>query len=405
MAVQKYPGRVLSKTPPTITPPVDGEGGSAPGVWTLSEALENEKAGTWPKPVLDRELYTWGLNSLGQLGQNNTISYSSPVQVGGVDWAQVNIDNATLAIKTDGSLWSWGYNAGGGLGNNSTLNTSSPTQVGALTDWAQIDVAQTAFSGGIKTEGTLYMWGLASFGRLGLNDTVWKSSPVQVGALTNWSQLSLGRGHSASIKTDGTLWTWGWGLHGALGQNISPTINRSSPVQVGALTTWSQVSAGDNFVAAIKTDGTLWTWGYNNAGQLGINGNFFASRSSPVQVGALTTWSQVSAGQVSVTAIKTDGTLWTWGYDNNGQLGQNNSIARSSPVQIGALTNWSQASCKNHVAAVKTDGTLWTWGQGTNGKLGQNSTINFSSPVQVGALSTWSQASAGYRETAAITKG
>jgi alpha-tubulin suppressor-like RCC1 family protein len=368
------------------------------GKWTLTEQAQGAAAGTWSGfPAY--ELYAWGLNSLGQLGKNNTISYSSPVQVGGVDWAQVNIDNATLAIKIDGSLWSWGYNAGGGLGNNSTVDTSSPTQVGALTNWAQVDAQQTAFSGGIKTDGTLYMWGLASFGRLGLNDTIWKSSPVQVGALTNWSQLSLGRAHCAAIKTDGTLWTWGWGLHGALGQNISPTINRSSPVQVGALTTWSQVSAGDNFAAAIKTDGTLWTWGYNNGGQLGHNN--IISRSSPVQVGALTTWSQVSAGQISVTAIKTDGTLWTWGYNNNGQLGQNNSIARSSPIQIGALTNWSQASCKNHVAAVKTDGTLWTWGQGTNGKLGQNSTIDISSPVQVGALSTWLQASAGYRETAA----
>jgi hypothetical protein len=93
MSVQKYPGRVLSKTPPTITPPVDGEGGSAPGVWTLSEALENEKAGTWPKPVLDRELYSWGNGGNGRLGHNNTIDRSSPVQIGALTtWSKLRVE-------------------------------------------------------------------------------------------------------------------------------------------------------------------------------------------------------------------------------------------------------------------------------------------------------------------------
>jgi alpha-tubulin suppressor-like RCC1 family protein len=256
----------------------------------------------------------------------------------------------------------------------------------------------------VKTDGTSWAWGSNSSGQLGQNNTIYRSSPVQVGALTNWAQISAGTSFVASVKTDGSLWTWGLNGNGQLGQNIAVTVSRSSPVQVGALTNWAQVSAGDRHASSVKTDGTLWSWGRNDLdGRLGDN--TIVSRSSPVQVGALTNWSQVSAGSDFTAAVKTDGTLWAWGANGNGQLGQGNAINRSSPVQVGALTNWSQVSAGNAVAgAVKTDKTLWTWGNGADGSLGQNNTISRSSPVQVGVLTNWTQVSI-YGHTLAILQG
>ena len=146
--------------------------------------------------------------------------------------------------------------------------------------------------------------------------------------------------HCAAIKTDGTLWAWGLNTDGQLGLNN--IAHRSSPVQVGSLTDWKLVAAGSYFAVAIKTDGTLWSWGRGTAiaplgaGALGLGNT--AHRSSPVQVGSLTDWKQVSAGAYHTRAIKTDGTLWTWGDNTSGQLGLGNTIHRSSPVQVGPLS-------------------------------------------------------------------
>ena len=157
-----------------------------------------------------------------------------------------------------------------------------------------------------------------------------------------------------SIKTDGTIWAWGLNNRGQLGDD---TVSyRSSPVQIGALTNWAQVSAGDLFTASVKTDGTLWAWGDNGRGQLGIGTAAGTYRSSPVQIGALTTWSQVSAGAEHTAAIKTDGTMWAWGGNISGEVGDGTTVSRSSPVQVGALTTWAQvAGGSVHTVAIKTD--------------------------------------------------
>ena len=379
------------------------------GKWTLTEQAQGIAAETWTGLNLNR-LYTWGdSDAWGELGLGDTVTQSSPVQVGTLTtWSQVSVANVhTAALKTDGTLWTWGRASYGKLGHSNLINLSSPVQVGALTNWAQVS-AGTQMTAAVKTDGTLWTWGSNNVGELGLNTTTVgpppgrPSSPVQVGTLTNWAQVSAGVLSAAAVKTDGTLWAWGSNYFGNLGQNN--TIYRSSPVQVGALTTWSQVSInyGGRHVAAIKNDGTLWTWGWGSQGRLGLNNQI--SRSSPVQVGALSTWSKVSAGYNFTAAIKNDGALWTWGRGSTGRLGHNNTIDRSSPVQVGGLTTWSQvAAGYAHASAIKTDGTLWIWGSGATGRLGLNNTITVSSPVQVGTLTTWSQVSVGGNSSAAIT--
>ena len=377
------------------------------GKWTLTEQAQGIAAGTWPL-LFQYELYSWGNGYFGKLGHGDTVFRSSPTQVtGGNNWDKIAANGFfSIAIKTDGTLWTWGRNAYGELGQNNTTFFSSPVQVGALTTWSQIG-AGSNHTAAIKTDGTLWTWGNDGSGKLGLNqpDTD-MSSPTQVGSLTTWSQVSAGTEHTAAIKTDGTLWTWGNDGSGRLGLN-QPDTDRSSPVQVGALTSWLQVSAGINFTAAVKTDGTLWTWGAGSNGKLGHNN--VINRSSPVQVGSLTTWAKVTAGNNASFAIKTDGTIWAWGSNTNGQLGtnENQSLLRSSPVQIGSLTDWSAVfnGQSSNVIATKTDGTLWVWGVNTAGVLGLNDKdIHRSSPVQLGADTNWVSAAAGGVFMLAITK-
>jgi alpha-tubulin suppressor-like RCC1 family protein len=303
------------------------------------------------------------------------------------------------------ALYGWGYGVNGELGLGTIINRSSPTQVGTLTDWSSIASSSVVLA--IKSDGTLWVWGndaTGSYGQSGLNSPSQRSSPVQVGSLTNWSSVSAGDNHSAAIKTDGTLWTWGYNWYGQLGLGDSGDYtNRSSPVQVGALTTWASVFGGSNQTSAIKSDGTLWGWGENLQGALGLGDT--VRRSTPSPIGALTNWASVSTGYAYMASIKTDGTLWTWGYNNYGQLGQGDVINRSSPVQVGSLTNWYKvsAACGGSTSfAIKTDGTLWVWGYNNQGQLGQNDTTNRSSPVQVGSLTNWSSVSASSNHTVAI---
>ena len=275
----------------------------------------------------------------GQLGVGNTLLYSSFVQVGAMtNWANVACGYlSTFATKTDGTLWAWGYNAQGELGTGNIINYSSPVQVGALTNWASVACGYQ-FTAATKTDGTLWAWGINTYGQLGQTNIVSYSSPVQVGALTNWSKIVAGKQHLMAIKTDGTLWGCGYNGNGALGYSTN-LIAYSSPVQIGALTNWLSVGATTASTFATKTDGTLWAWGINNNSNLPTSNGVFYS--SPVQVGSLTNWASIYSFCTSYGALasKTDGTLWGWGRSLYGQLAQ--PVANySSPVQVGTSASW-----------------------------------------------------------------
>jgi alpha-tubulin suppressor-like RCC1 family protein len=355
-------------------------------------------------------LMTWGANDVGQLGDNTTVYKSSPVQTitYGANWKQVAGGNDhTAAIKTDGTLWNWGYNLYGQLGDNTIASRSSPVQTTAFgTNWKQV-ACGFLHTAAIKTDGTLWCYGRNISGLLGDNTTTLRSSPVQTVAFgTNWKQVACGTYHTAAIKTDGTLWLWGVNGYGELGNNT--ITNRSSPLQtVAGGSNWKEVACGNYHTAAIKVDGTLWTWGYNPFGQLGDN--TVTNRSSPVQTTAFgTNWSKVACGYGNTSAIKTDGTLWSWGINDNGQLGDNTGTNRSSPVQtVAGGTNWKQISCRfRHTAAIKTDGTLWSWGNNSGGKLGDNTGTYRSSPVQTILYGqNWKSVACCYYMTAAIKDG
>jgi alpha-tubulin suppressor-like RCC1 family protein len=349
-------------------------------------------------PVQEGGLWAAGKNNTGTLGTNNTTTYSSPIQIGALtDWSELGGSMGTnssygtnFALKSDGTIWAWGYNTHGALGinlNNASGSyvASSPTQIGALTTWTKI-AARTNGGYAIKNDGTLWAWGRNQYGDVGDNSIIPRSSPVQIGAGTDWAYVGRGgRDCSFAIKTDGTMWSWGKDAGGILGQNTF-YVYKSSPTQIGALTTWASVNSLIDSAVAIKTDGTIWAWGVGVFGSLGNNNGI--ARSSPVQIGALTNWLEASAGY-QMGAIKTDGTLWTWGYNNVGQLGRSNTINTSSPTQLGSGT-WSKISTGDRtMGGITTGGELYMWGFNGDGQAMFNNIQNSSSPIQVGTETTW----------------
>ena len=334
-------------------------------------------------------LFAWGANGKGQLAQNSATYYSSPVQVPGTTWSTLAGGlsfNSSGAIKSDGTLWMWGDNGHGNLGLNDTIKRSSPTQIPSTT-WSNVSAGgdNETSTIAIKTDGTMWAWGGNDQGNLGHNNRTDRSSPTQIPG-TTWKDVSNGADWVVATKTDGTAWSWGKNSHGYLGLNN--TTEKSSPTQIPG-TTWAYAAAGrpGNNVA-VKTDGTLWAWGHNGNGALGQNNT--TNYASPKQIPG-TSWdsshpNKVNAGFYRAFAIKTDGTLWGWGANSNGELGNNNRTQYSSPVQIPG-TNWESIDNMYSVTlATKTDGTLWSWGYNYGGVLGLNTSnpgANHSSPVQI----------------------
>jgi alpha-tubulin suppressor-like RCC1 family protein len=353
----------------------------------------------------DGNLFTWGNGSFGGLGSNDTISRNTPITTfaGGNNWKQVSTaQNSRTAIKTDGTLWTWG--AGGSLGNASIVNRSTPiTTFAGGNNWKQ--VSASSHTAAIKTDGTLWVWGAGSYGRLGNAQITNRSTPVTTFAGgSNWKQVSA-NAQTTAVKTDGTLWIWGDGLSGKLGNGVT-TGSISTPVTTFAGgNNWKQASAGAGYTAAIKTDGTLWVWGFNSDGRLGNNQTINVSTPVTTFAGG-TNWKQVSAG-VQMAAIKTDGTLWVWGSPASGALGINSSVTnRLTPVTtFSGGNNWKQVSSgSNFMAAIKTDGTLWAWGNGSFGNIGNFAFSDRLTPVTTFAGgNNWKQVDVANQATAAVT--
>ncbi len=365
----------------------------------------------------DGTLWAWGDNSIGQLGQNDLISRSSPVQIGNannyIDCAYLSVGLAPpfqtsliIALRADGTLWAVGNGAyEGRTGTGVLTNYSSITQIGTSTDWASFS-GTTNCVGAIKKDGTLWMWGTGGNGALGLGNTISRSSPTQMGTGNDWAEVQCNYYYGMARKTNGTIWSWGIGGTGNLGNG---TVSRSSPLQIGPSTNaWYALGGGEYTSFGIRlpdptptptltplptppVQGDIFGWGIGTTGQL-AQVTKAVNSSSPVIMPNYS-WAQVAGIYSNFACVTADGNLVLWGANGNGQFGIGNVSSYSSPVINPATGVWASVSGGVVVGAIKKDGTLWMAGQGNNGALGTNTAVGRSSFVQVGAATDWTKIS------------
>lgn len=252
-------------------------------------------------------------------------------------WKSVTAGDATTwGIRSDGSLWSWGWNEKGQGGNGVSLRTATPTLSDGNRVWKKA-VGGKAYGFFLAEDGSLWAAGTAESGVQGTNDGVDHKVLTRIGTDNDWADMACSRfwGYSAfAIKTNGTLWAWGENSAGQLG--IGNTQAQTLPVQVGTDTDWKQVAAGVSSVLALKADGSLWGWGLNMYGELfGYEGR----QSSPVRLGSETDWEKVLVIEFRAYAVKKDGTLWAWGDNSRNLLGFNTpteeeSTSEGNPVEV-----------------------------------------------------------------------
>jgi alpha-tubulin suppressor-like RCC1 family protein len=290
----------------------------------------------------------------------------------------------SLAICTDGTARDWGLNIWGQLGNNSNTDSYVPVPVSNLTNLISI-MAGSNHSLALQSNGTVWAWGWNNMGQLGNGTTNDRNTPVQVSGLNGITAISAGiYAHSIALKSNGTVWAWGYNNNGELGNGSNNS--SSTPTQASGLTDVIAIDAGGEHNLALKSNGTVWAWGNNLNGQLGNNST--TASYVPIQVPNLVGVVAIAAGSSHNLALKSDGTVWAWGANLNGQLGNGTTATSYIPVQLPNLTGVkSIAAGYFHSIAIMSDKTIRTWGNNYNGQLGNNSTSDSNVPVQVLGLS------------------
>ncbi len=365
----------------------------------------------------DSVVRDWGANANGQLGLNDTTQETSPLKVhgpGNVGFLghikQIVIrENFSLALMNDSTVWSWGYNGDGELGNNSTgermvpVQVHGPGNVGFLTGITQISGGY-AHAIALKSDGSVWAWGDNTNGELGDSTTTNRLTPVQVhgllnfGFLTGVTQIAAGQQYNLAIIAGGNVLSWGLDTNGELGDGT--LIDKHVPVQVhgpgniGFLNTITSIAAGGQHGLALKVDSTVWAWGLNVNGELGDN--TVKIDSLPAQVhgfnnfGFLTGATFIKAGYYFSAAIVSDSSVWTWGFNHYGQLGVNDTTERNTPVHVhgtgnnGILAGIIEVALGDeHMIAKDKKGTYWAWGWNGNGQIGDGTTTDRWTPVMV----------------------
>ncbi|MCL2833910.1 MAG: putative Ig domain-containing protein [Treponema sp.] len=328
------------------------------------------------------DLWTWGGNYYGQLGNGTTSDHSFPLLTkGAMKYKEVAAGTEhTLAIDSDGNLWAWGSNYQTQLGGWAfPEGSSTPIKI---KDGAKFNTVAAGYDHNllIDCDGYLWAFGGNGAGQLGDGTTTTRNSLVQIKAGSKFTAVAAGYGYSLAVDSDGNLWAWGYNGDGRLGDGTTTT--RNSPVQIKAGTKFIAIAAGYYHSLAIDSVGNLWAWGTNSEGKLGDGTTI--DRYSPVQIKTGTKFTSVAAGQRHSLALDSDGNLWTWGYNGDSQLGDGTTSDRYSPVQIKAGTKFSSiAAGTYHSLAIDSSGYLWAWGSNSSGQLGDGTTTNALTPIKI----------------------
>jgi alpha-tubulin suppressor-like RCC1 family protein len=351
----------------------------------------------------DGTLWAWGYCGDGELGDGIIPSSRLPIQVSGLtNVAKISAGwTCGMVLKSDNTLWAWGSNSSGQLGDGSTTSKKSPV-ISAISGVAEIAGA-AVHTVILKNDGKVWACGDNSYGQIGDGTTTQRNSPVNISSISpnvnNIIQIAANNANSMALRSDGTVWSWGGNWSGQIGDGT--TTQRNSPVQVSGLTGMTAISVGFGHNMALKNDGTVWAWGDNERGQLGDGTT--TQRTTPVQVSGLTNVIAIGAGANESYALKADGTVWAWGWDNYGQLGDGTTTNTTSPIQVHGLTNVvSIVSGGCFCYALKADGTVWSWGLNNCGQLGIGTTTNMGIPTQLIGLTNITAVSSGYEHGAAL---
>ncbi len=444
----------------------------------------------------NHEIFCWGLNSSYQLGDGTTTERQAPVQVGlANDWASVEAGAATTcAVKMNGERWCWGTNSSGQAGDGTTTTATMPKRVDQDADWLRVSESPDAFGCGTRTDGRIFCWGDGSVGQTAQpTQLAISTTPLQVGIDAGWKDLAVGSRFACGIKASGELACWGstsrastgagfasdrlepafvgtdsdwtqvaahvefacglrntklfcWGRHvganlgdGGIGSSVLPvavdpatdyaavTVGRqfgcaltvdgavrcwgsdatgqqgngmaldtqATPKPIAATpsnsSAWTQLAAGENAVCGVRADNTLWCWGSDSTGQLG-NGATTGNQHTPVQVAPAekADWLSVSTAGDAVCARRGSGTLACWGRGGDGQLGLGTTTNANSPQAVGVASYGLVATGRNHSCAVRTDGSLWCWGRNNSGEIGLGNTVGLALvPTESGASNDW----------------
>lgn len=373
--------------------------------------IKNLELGTY-------KLYVIAYDKAGNSTKSNTIDFKISVQFKEIEVGGFH----TLALDNDNNLWAWGNNNEGELGDGTTTRKTSPTKIETDITFVQLSVGYM-HNAGIDDEGKLWTWGYSAFGALGDGTTIKENKPIKIMEdkifkkviASDSSTLAIdindeiwywgrfygsnngikipqkldfkieysfisGNSHYLFLDKQNKLWGWGNNYNGQLGDGT--TTKRTSPIQIKTETRFTQVSAGDRCSLAIDSEGNLWSWGNNNYGQLGDGTK--TKKITPVQIETETKFKQVSAGEKHSLAIDYEGNLWSWGYNIYGQLGDGTTTEKLNPIKIteGIKFEKVYARCYSSLA-IDVNGNLWSWGSNGNGELGDGTTTDRLTPVQI----------------------
>lgn len=384
------------------------------GVSVISMAAGGEYGG---HVLSNNALYMYGVGNQGNLGKNDVLNSSSPIQIASDKlWKSIHTGQSfTHGITTDKQLWAWGFNNHGMLGDNTIVAKSSPVQITG--SWNVIATGggnRTYNCLGIKSDGTLWAWGLNNYGQLAQNNVVYRSSPVQIGTKSDWIIVAANYYNGAAINANNELYVWGEATQGAIGDNT--VINKSSPVQVAG--SWQQVVSGDRWFMALTTANQVFSWGYNNYGHLGHNNR--TNYSSPTQVAIGSSFAFIGALSGTSCMGDTNGKLFAMGYNGHGAVGDGTTVHRSSPTAVLTQRNtprafsaayWNEGSIAreitgglHHWQMLDNSNTLFGWGYNNYNQIGSMSTglnIGRSSPIQVYGNDSWVQLCGRFASTTA----
>ena len=354
----------------------------------------------------DGTVRSWGDDSAGALGIGRSLATPTPGAVPGLSGvtAVAAAGDYTAVLKADGTVWAWGRNDNGQLGDGSFTARSIPVQVTGLADVVQIAAGRFHMLAR-RSDGTVWSWGANNYGELG-DDGPNRATPARVAGLSAVVEIAAGAYHSLARTSDGAVWGWGANDYGQLGDGAPTELYRGrfQPTRVAGLGDVTQIAGGGYFSLALKSDGSVWAWGHNETGAVG-DGTTATMRTVPTRVAGLASGVvQVSAGYWYSAALKNDGSVWAWGDGGSGQLGDGQYVSVLAPIQLPGLPPSTQRVVAGflHSFALASDGSVYAWGHNTTGALGDGTTVTRLTPTRANEVPAMSMVAVGGGHTVAL---